>query len=236
MTRTSPEPTRPTDHAWRSPRAWLLLLIVMCLGLIADLGSKRWAFENVADTPVVLNRDLLLADTDYSPIPWQHVHGPGTSVLPFDLLEFKLVLNRGAVFGIGPDKRYFFIAFTIIALAGGLLVFGRMTAVRHRFAHIAIGMILAGGIGNLYDRLFVGRVRDFLHMLPNRRLPFGWNWPGGNTEIFPWIFNVADVMLLAGVLLLMLHINAVEKEHHKARLAQERKAAEEAKRADTPSA
>lgn len=216
-----PPSSGPSDHAWKSPRAWLLLLLVMAAGLAIDLVSKTVAFERVAGTPIILERDALLADVNFSPIPWEHISNPGVQVLPGKLLELKLVLNPGAVFGIGPDKRYFFIVFTLLALTGGLVVFGRMTAIRHWLAHVAIGLILAGGLGNLYDRLFVGRVRDFLHMFPDRHLPFGWNWPGGNTEIFPWIFNIADVMLLLGVVLLMWHINRVEQEHERLKKAAE---------------
>jgi len=162
----------------------------------------------VAGDRVELNRERLLAEPSFNPIPWGH---EGRDILPWDLLELRLVLNPGAVFGIGPDKRVFFIAFTLLALGGGLFVFGRYTTVRHRLAHFAIGMILAGGLGNLYDRLAIGRVRDFLHMLPGWHLPFGWAWPGNNPEVFPWVFNVADVMLLLGMLLLMIHINRTEE-------------------------
>ena len=38
---------------------------------------------------------------------------------------------------------------------------------------------------------------------------------GGGNEIFPWVFNLADVMLLTGMGLLMIHINRIEK-HKKA--------------------
>jgi len=213
-----PQPTNPTAdtrNAWRSPTAWTWLLLVMALGLLVDLGSKRLAFEYVAGEPVELVREDLLSDVAYSPIPLEHVYDRGVTVLPWRLLELKLVLNPGAVFGIGPDKRYFFIGFTLLALVGGTIVFGRMTGPRQHLAHLAIGLILAGGLGNLYDRLVIGRVRDFLHMLPGYHLPFGWSWPGGNSEVFPWIFNIADVMLLTGVGLLMLHINRVEKLHQR---------------------
>jgi signal peptidase II len=72
-------------------------------------------------------------------------------------------------------------------------------------SHIAIGLILAGGLGNLYDRMVFGAVRDFLHMLPGWELPNGWMWPGNTTsEVFPWVFNVADVLLLAGMALFVV--------------------------------
>lgn len=193
--------------AFCSPRAWALLLGILLIGLLVDIGTKYWAFVAVADQPVTLDRDALLADPTLNPIP-QH---DGVPILPAQLLQLKLVINRGAVFGIGADQRGFFIGFTLVALIVGLYIFGAFTSARSRLAHTGLALILAGGIGNLYDRVVYGVVRDFLHMLPGWRLPFGWSWPGNNPEIFPWVFNIADVMLLTGMVLLMIHINRVEQ-------------------------
>ena len=198
----------PPRRAFRAPAAWFVLLCVFTLGLSADLFTKWWSFTTVPTHSVVLDRERLLADPHYDPIRW-HPHQP---VLPLRLLDLKLVLNPGAVFGVGANQRWFFIAFTFAALGAGLLVFGWFTGARSRLAHVALAMILAGGLGNLCDRLIYGRVRDFLQLLPDRRLPFGWTWPGtNNPELFPWVFNLADVLLLVGMILLMIHINRVEK-------------------------
>lgn len=202
-------PPKPgSARAFHSPKAWLLLLVILGGGLVADLMSKSWSFQNVADKPIVLDQSRLLDDPFYNPIP-RHESKP---ILPWNLLHLQLVVNRGAVFGLGPDKRIFFIVFTIVAIFAGLFVFGRFTQQRHRLAHIALGLILAGGLGNLYDRIAYGVVRDFLHMLPEWNLPFSWRWPGGAPSVFPWVFNVADVLLLIGIGLLMIHINRVEKD------------------------
>ncbi len=193
-------------RAWRSPSAWTRLLVVLIIALGADLASKYWSFHNVAGYPIELNRKELLEDLD-----WHVPHHEGVRALPWSLLDFQLVINRGAVFGIGANHRIFFIAFTLGALSAGLLVFGRYTRRDHHLAHVAIGLILAGGIGNLYDRIVYGVVRDFLHMLPDWNLPFGWRWPGGSPEMFPWVFNLADTMLLTGMALLILHMHRNEK-------------------------
>jgi len=210
-------PLRPR-HAYRSPMAWTVLLTVFAAGLFADLGSKSWSFNNVAAQPVVLDRERLLADPDYDPTS----RYLAKQALPWGLLNLKLVLNPGAVFGIGSQQRWFFISFTILALAAGIHVFGRYTTPRGAVAHVAIGLILAGGLGNLYDRIMFGRVRDFLHMLPGRRLPGDWTWPGtNNPELFPWVFNVADVLLLVGMIVLMGYINHAEKGRKQEQLARE---------------
>lgn len=203
-------------RAYLSSSAWISLLSVLILGLALDLGLKTWSFENVADSPVRLNRQQLLNDPHFNPIPPHR----GMHALPWSLLDLQLVINRGAVFGIGPNQRFFFIVFTVAALAAGLFVFGKYTTARDRLAHVAIGFILAGGVGNLYDRIVYGVVRDFLHMLPGYRLPFGWSWgSGGSTDLFPWVFNVADVMLLTGMGLLMLHMSRLERRRKQAEQA-----------------
>jgi signal peptidase II len=184
--------------------AWVVLLTVITLGLAADLGFKAWSFHNVADDPIVLDTDVNSRSNEYIP-----AHPP-VVVIP-RVLHLHLVKNEGAVFGIGADRRMFFIVFTFAALIAAFAVFGRWTTANATVAHIAIALIIAGGVGNLYDRVQFGVVRDFLHMMPGWQMPFGWSWPGGNTEIFPWVFNVADVMLLFGMGTLMWHMNAVEK-------------------------
>jgi lipoprotein signal peptidase len=63
----------------------------------------------------------------------------------------------------------------------------------------------------MVDRVSVGAVRDFLHLFPRRELPFGLHWPGGSNEWFPWVFNVADMELIAGMVLLMVAIQLSER-------------------------
>ena len=196
--------------AWKSGAAWATLLVVLVFGLALDIYSKHWAFESVADQPVVLQYEEVVAG-NFQP-PWHD----GVRVLPFDLLDFHLVLNRGAVFGIGQGQRGMFVVFTVLAVAVALAVFGWWTRSNAHLAHVGIGLILAGGLGNLYDRFVFGAVRDFLHMLPRWNLPFGWNWPGGNSEVFPWVFNIADMFLLMGMVLLLIHVQLTGRDERKA--------------------
>ena len=91
--------------------------------------------------------------------------------------EFPFSHSMIAVFGIGSQKRGFFIVFTILALCIAGWIFAKNTTKNCTIAHIGLGLVLGGGLGNLYDRIFIGRVRDFMHMFPDRHLPF--SWPGG---------------------------------------------------------
>ena len=190
-----------TFSAWRSPRAWTILLLVTAFGFTADIVTKSWAFQEIAGKPIILERELLLLNPDWTPIPLHQ----GVVAIPGQVLNFRLVLNDGAVFGIGSQQRLFFILFTFIALLIAGWIFGRHTTNKSTLAHIALGLILGGGVGNLFDRIFVGRVRDFMHLFPDRHLPFDLSWPGGHSELFPWIFNTGDVLLLTGMGLLMIY-------------------------------
>lgn len=202
---------KSSGRALHAPRAWAVLLIVLAAGLALDLWTKHWSFENVADWPVRFDRAEMVAHPTLNFVP---PHDP--MVIVPRVLNFQLVQNRGAVFGIGADQRLFFIVFTLAALAAGLWIFAKRTGARAHLAHIGLGLILAGGLGNLHDRIAYAAVRDFIHAFPGWDMPFGWSWPGGSTELFPWVFNIADAMLLIGVVVLMWHINRADRKQRQA--------------------
>jgi len=186
--------------AWRSKRAWAFLAVVTVVGLAIDLASKSIAFAEVAGVKVGIDRAAVLASSSLDLLIPRH---EPVVVLP-GLLEFTLVLNPGAVFGVGAGQRWFFVGFTVLALGFAGWIFGAWTRVRDRWAHLAIGLIVAGGLGNLYDRLQFACVRDFIHPLPGVRLPFGLSWPGGSREVWPYVSNVADLYLLVGIGILLV--------------------------------
>src|SRR5690606_27114508 len=72
--------------------------------------------------------------------------------------------------------------------------------------HVALALILAGALGNLYDRLMFSAVRDMFHLFPYAELLFGWTWPGPDESrmLYPWIFNLADAALVVGVVAVLL--------------------------------
>lgn len=202
-------------RAWRSARAWAVLLATFAIALALDLWTKDWAFRTVADRPVTLRYEDVAGNPSYS-LPWH----AGVRAVPPDLLDFRLVLNHGAVFGIGQGRGALFIAFTVLAVGTALWVFGRHTSSRSHMSHVGLALVLAGGIGNMVDRVSVGAVRDFMHLFPRRELPFGLHWPGGSDEWFPWVFNVADMELIAGMCLLMLAVHLSDRRAARAKAAE----------------
>jgi signal peptidase II len=110
--------------------------------------------------------------------------GARVEVLPF--LDLVLVFNAGAAFsflaGAGGWQRTLFIA---IAVAAAVLIVHLLR--RHpdeRLFCAGLALILGGALGNLWDRVALGHVVDFV-LLHAR----GWHWPA---------FNVADSAITVG--------------------------------------
>ena len=173
-------------------------LLLMGVLLAADLGLKHWAFRHVADRPVVLTAE---AARDHRGFWLRYAHEP-VVVLP-EVLNLQLTTNTGAVFGLGKGNRVLFISISALATAVIGWMFWRSPAGAW-LLHVALAMILAGALGNLYDRVLYSAVRDMLHLFPGVPLPLGLAWPGGVRDVWPWIFNLADVALLAGVGLVLI--------------------------------
>ena len=103
------------------------------------------------------------------------------------------VQNRGAAFGLWSDspsewKVTMLIMFSLAAL---LVVVALLWKNSHAMSTTAAGLalILGGALGNLWDRLVMGRVVDFLDFSVS-----GYHWPA---------FNLADSAIVVGALLLV---------------------------------
>lgn len=242
---TTPDhPDAPTKAAGdpasvKQPRAraavWLRFVLVVAAVLAADLGLKAWSFANVADTPVRVRTaadggpEVLIPRSSAGEAeggsaqagddgPWRVVSKVGPMGEPPRIpehdpvvvvpgaLNFQLTLNTGAVFGIGQGGRPFFIIISVIAV-GVVLFYLHRSPPRAWAYQVGLACILGGALGNLYDRVRYSAVRDMLHMLPD-------------TGLWPWIFNIADVVLIVGVCLTMLVSILADRKAMKAKAAE----------------
>ena len=107
------------------------------LGLLADLLSKWYAWEKLADIPEQTQEVI-----------------PG-------ILDWKLVYNPGVAFGIELGRWPILFAVVVgIVLIVWLFLASSKTALSY---HIGLGLILSGALGNLVDRLTEPfMVRDFI--------------------------------------------------------------------------
>lgn len=183
--------------AGRHRPALILFLCVTAGVLASDLVVKHLSFQLVAGVPVELSR----AAADDPHFWLRYPHEPITLVPR--ILSLRLTTNTGAVFGLGKGSQWFFMAVSIVAIGAIVRVFWTSPR-RARLLHVCLGLILAGAVGNLYDRLRFHAVRDMFWLFPGVKLPFGWRWPGGDDGLYPWIFNIADAALLVGVVTLVL--------------------------------
>lgn len=120
------------------------------------------------------------------------------------LLPLTLAFNKGAAFGmrIGEDSRWFFIPVTIIALV--LLGVLYKQAEERDFLRIgAISLVVSGAVGNLYDRVRWDQgVVDFLGPVDLGL----WDFP---------IFNVADMAITCGAVVLAISFWLEEQEERR---------------------
>jgi signal peptidase II len=98
------------------------------------------------------------------------------------------ILNPGAAFGMLAGKTWILIL-TALFVLGAIIYFQDKIPSDNRIIRICMGMIGGGALGNLYDRLFIGKVVDFLDF-----------------KIWSYIFNIADSMIVIGGILLIILI------------------------------
>lgn len=156
-----------------SPLALGLVVAVITFGL--DQLSKIAFLSS-------LGRPLFAAPSSFA-------SGPSIEVLP--IFNLTLVWNQGMSYGLlQTDSAWGRLAYTAFTLV--ILPFLGWWLLRARSLHVvlAVGMVIGGAIGNnLVDRVFYHAVVDFLHFHIGQ---FHW-----------YVFNVADMAIVFGVLLLI---------------------------------
>lgn len=163
----------------KSPADFLRHAAVFTAALVLDQLTKAWARGRFS---------LPGGEPDYS----DSIRVIG------DWLQFRLVYNHGAAFGMKPhsllpflNPMFFYVAFSLVAIVLLSLYYRRLGR-EERAAKLGIALILAGAVGNnLIDRLFMQKVTDFIDAgIPG----FAPRWP---------VFNVADSAVSIGLILLV---------------------------------
>ena len=162
----NPSKTEPTRKP--SLGEHLILLLVAAIALSIDQISKRLVESNIA---------------------------PGFTFVPIQAISPYFTLtnsqNTGAAFSIFRNGNAFFIVIAIIVSLLIIYYTPRLQA-GDWVSRLALGLQLAGALGNLVDRLRQGYVTDFLHL----QIPqINFDWP---------VSNVADICIVSGVILLIV--------------------------------
>ena len=169
----------------RIPRnRYALFLVPAVVGCALDLATKSWMFSQPA----------LRAGEVY----WLWTGHVG----------IELSRNLGALFGIGQGKVWLFASLSVLAAMAIPVWLFRYGAARDAWLTLALGCVMGGVLGNLYDRLgfsqetwfgparqaphAVYAVRDWILWQVNDQ----WRWPN---------FNIADSLLVCGAAALFLY-------------------------------
>jgi signal peptidase II len=108
------------------------------------------------------------------------------------------VQNTGIAFGLFAGATWFLIPLTGLAIVWMLVFFTRSGA-RHPVLPVGLGLVIGGSVSNLVDRVRLGHVTDFLD------LRF---WPA---------FNLADIFIVVGVVVLLGALLAADREPRRPR-------------------
>ena len=105
-------------------------------------------------------------------------------------LNFYLIWNKGIGFGMLSSDQIFFynVVTAFIVLINFIIIYllFKEKGIKYYF----LLMILGGSLGNLFDRIYFRAVPDFIDLNYN-----GYHW---------FIFNVADMFISIGIILLIL--------------------------------
>jgi signal peptidase II len=164
---------------------YLVFFALVIGGCALDLGSKHWMFA------------------------WLGLPGsrPEPEWLWHNVFGFQTSLNQGALFGYGQGGWLLFSALSVAAAVGIFLWLFWRRAAHDRLLTLALGLVTAGILGNLYDRLGLHGIRSIdgtgaaetLHAVRDFIVMFqlgDWHWPN---------YNLADSGLVCGALLLAWH-------------------------------
>ena len=109
----------------------------------------------------------------------------------WNFIHLTYIHNTGAAFGMMEGARVLFLIFNIVLVAAVIWAWKKPWMGRYKFA---VSLIVAGALGNCIDRIFRGYVVDFIDFT---------YWP---------VFNVADIAVVCGTILLSIMILTAKEE------------------------
>jgi signal peptidase II len=121
----------------------------------------------------------------------------GVTIIP-GVLKFTFTINTGVIAGTFKGKNTFWIVCGLLAIMVFLYVFFSTKDAGSLFT-AGIALVIAGALGNVFDRMLYSGVRDFINL-------YTIGWP---------IFNLADAYLTIGAVVICGHYLAEEVKKRK---------------------
>ena len=118
----------------------------------------------------------------------------------FKIFDLTYLENRGAIFGSMSGQRWFLVGFTSLVVLAGIVVLYKVRN-RSKLLSIAIALFIAGGIGNLIDRIRYSYVVDMFEL-----------------KLFKFaIFNVADICVTFAFIFIIIYMLFIDPKKEKAK-------------------
>ena len=190
-----PEPTErpeaPKAPAYRPSYAFLAIVAVV--SFVADVASKQWAKARL-DTSA----------------PWDERH---IEVVK-DHVAFIFARNKGGAWGLLSEeneavRKPFFFLVSVAAIAFIFSIYRKLTPGQTALKW-GLPLVLGGALGNLQDRIRYGHVIDFIDVRGELIRKFNALFSSAATDHWP-TFNIADVAIVAGVLLMAVDMFTTRK-------------------------
>jgi signal peptidase II len=189
---------------------WRLFTIVALASLLADQASKIWAR---ASLPVHGSGCIPPQTADWLQDANKQVHCYGESVNVIKgFWTWRLSMNPGSAFGLFGSLAVGRVLLSIVGVAAviGMFVMLKKSRNNQKILHWALALVAGGAVGNLIDRIYTGMVTDFI------------SW---DLKFMVWpTFNVADIVLVAGVILMFIDIQIEGKAQKAIKLERQKKA------------
>ena len=193
---------------------WRLFAIAGIVSLIADQASKVWARSSLPTLGTAVSGSCVPPQpVDWLPDATHHVHCYGKTVdVITGFWTWHLSMNPGSAFGLFGSLAVGRILLSIVGVAAviGMFVMLKKSRNDQRVLHWALALVAGGAVGNLIDRIYTGMVTDFV------------SW---DLKFMVWpTFNVADIVLVIGVILMFIDIQIEGKREKAKKAARQEKA------------
>lgn len=122
--------------------------------------------------------------------------GQSIPVLP-QIFHLTYIQNPGAAFGILENQCYLFILIAAVLIVAVIYFYKKIIQLSKLF-QVGIALLFGGAIGNMIDRIFIGRVIDYMDF----RI-----WP---------VFNLADIAIVSGCAIIAFNLLFKTERSYKA--------------------